>query len=95
MSINHYTNDEVLRTVYAQDRMVTSDLEMDLAVRLEAATKESTLVCKHLPYESRARLVRASKTPISSGDLLARARAIDEAISRIRYQYPHFFRETS
>lgn len=55
-------------------------------------TKESALVCKHLPYEARTRLVRASQTPITSGDLLARARAIDDAISRIRYQYPHFFR---
>ena len=50
-------------------------------------------VCEHLPFDARAQLVRASQTPITSGDLLARARAIEEASERIRYQYPHFFKK--
>lgn len=50
-------------------------------------------VCKHLPYEARAQLVRASQTPIPSGDPLARARAIEEANKQIRFQYPRFFQK--
>lgn len=50
-------------------------------------------VSNHLPFDARMQLVRASQTPITSGDMLARARAIEEASSRIRYQYPHFFKK--
>ncbi len=50
-------------------------------------------VSEHLPFDARTQLVRASQTPITSGDLLARARAIEEASTRIRYQYPHFFKK--
>lgn len=53
-------------------------------------------VSEHLPFDARTQLVRASQTPITSGDLLARVRAVNEASDRVRYQYPSFFKkETS
>ena len=55
--------------------------------------QHNELVSNHLPFDARMQLVRASQTPITNGDPLARFRAVDEASDRIRYQYPHFFKK--
>lgn len=50
-------------------------------------------VCEHLPYYARDQLVRASKTPLTNGDPLARVRAIEQASETVRNHYPHFFKK--
>ena len=53
-------------------------------------------VSEHLPFNVRMQLVRASQTPITNGDPLARVRAVDQASDHVRSQYPEFFqKETS
>jgi hypothetical protein len=50
-------------------------------------------VSEHLPYQPRWQLIRASLTPVTNGDMLARVRAIDQARDDIKAQYPEFFKE--
>lgn len=50
-------------------------------------------ISEHLPFNARMQLVRASQTPITNGDLLARVRAVDEASDRVQHQYPYFFKK--
>lgn len=50
-------------------------------------------VSEHLPFNARMQLVRASQVPITSGDLLARVRAVNEASARVRSHYPEFFKK--
>jgi hypothetical protein len=49
-------------------------------------------IANTFPFEVRARLLRAASTPIPPGDLLARVRAIDEAIAWARANFPGLFR---
>lgn len=58
-----------------------------------APSQTTEQVCKHLPYEARTQLVRASQTPIVSGDMLARARAIDQATADVQRLYPNYFQK--
>jgi hypothetical protein len=44
-----------------------------------------------LPYPAHVLLVRASMTPISERDPMARQRAIEEATSKVKRDYPSFF----
>lgn len=49
---------------------------------------------KHLlPYEARALLQRAAATPIPPHDPLSRVKAIESASSRLKLEYPQFFRK--
>jgi len=50
-------------------------------------------VSEHLPFDARALLVRAAKTPITNGDPLARVRAIEQASDSVRHHYPYFFKK--
>jgi hypothetical protein len=43
MSYGHFTDEDLIRAVYIQDRMVTSDLEQELAKRFIAQGEENTL----------------------------------------------------
>jgi hypothetical protein len=49
--------------------------------------------CNHFPPFVRDALVRASQTPISTEDPLARKVAIDRAIEKSRSLYPDLFRK--
>lgn len=53
----------------------------------------SAPLCKQLPYEARETLARAARTPITTTDPLARLKAIDVAIERIRVKFPRLFNE--
>ena len=57
---------------------------------LSSQTNDSGLVCKHLPYEARTQLVRASQNP---GGPVARAQAIDQATTEAKRIYPDFFKK--
>ena len=46
-----------------------------------------------LPPEAARLLQQAAKTPIPEHDPLARVKAIEKAIERIKRQYPQCFRE--
>ena len=46
-----------------------------------------------LPAAAIALLQRATKTPITADDPLARVKAIEQATKRVRQQYPSFFQE--
>ncbi|MHA6905454.1 hypothetical protein JK151_08990 [Ralstonia syzygii subsp. celebesensis] len=46
-----------------------------------------------LPAAAIAQLQRAAQTPINRGDPLARAVAIEQAIQRIKREYPDYFKE--
>lgn len=48
---------------------------------------------KLLPLEAARLLQQAAQTPIPGHDPLARVRAIDKAIERVKRQYPQFFKE--
>lgn len=52
-------------------------------------------VSRHLPFDARTLLVRASQTPVPHGDPLARVRAVEAASEKIRYQFPRFFHSES
>jgi hypothetical protein len=53
-------------------------------------------VSLHLPFDARTQLVRASQTPITNGDPLARVRAVNQASEQVQRQYPNYFtKETS
>lgn len=45
------------------------------------------------PPAAREALQRAAQTPIPDDDPLARVKAIDQCIQRLRRQYPEFFRK--
>ncbi|WP_369952292.1 hypothetical protein [Ralstonia syzygii] len=46
-----------------------------------------------LPAAAIAQLQRAAQTPITRGDPLARAVAIEQAVQRIKREYPDYFKE--
>jgi hypothetical protein len=46
-----------------------------------------------LPEDARALLVKASETPGGPGNRLAKSKAIDAAMERIRAKYPRLFVE--
>ena len=46
-----------------------------------------------LPAPARAALQRAAQTPIPHDDPLARVKAINQTIQRLRRQYPDHFRK--
>jgi hypothetical protein len=46
-----------------------------------------------LPRPAREELQRAAMTPIPKNDPLARARAINETIERLRAMYPDYFKQ--
>ena len=48
---------------------------------------------KVLPQEAARLLQQAAQTPIPGHDPLARVKAIDKAIERVKRQYPQFFKE--
>ena len=48
---------------------------------------------KVLPQEAARLLQQAAQTPIPGHDPLARVKAIEKAIERIKRQYPQCFRE--
>lgn len=50
-------------------------------------------ISRLLPFEAAAKLVRASQTPITSDDPLARVRAINEASDFAKTFYPRFFQK--
>ena len=52
--------------------------------------KPTPLSC-HLPYDARAALARASQTPITTTDPLARVKAIDAAMAQARARFPKLF----
>jgi len=57
------------------------------------SSPQSPQVSEHLPFDARALLVRAAKTPITNGDPLARVRAIEQASDSVRHHYPYFFKK--
>lgn len=46
-----------------------------------------------LPLDAQRELKRASQTPITPDDPLARVKAIDHAIQQVKFRYPHLFKE--
>ena len=46
-----------------------------------------------LPTDAAKLLKQAAQTPIPGHDPLARVKAIDKAIERVKRQYPQFFKE--
>jgi hypothetical protein len=46
-----------------------------------------------LPWPAREALRRAAETPVTDADPLARRRAIDKTLQRLRNQYPDYFRK--
>lgn len=46
---------------------------------------------KPLPLEAKLLLQRAAETPITVDDPLARVKAVDHAIQRVKRDYPNFF----
>ncbi len=46
-----------------------------------------------LPGPAQLDLMRAAKTPITADDPLARVKAIEQAIKRIKSKYPSHFRK--
>jgi len=46
-----------------------------------------------LPADAARLLKQAAQTPITRADPLARVKAIDKAIERIKRDYPRFFKE--
>jgi hypothetical protein len=44
-----------------------------------------------LPRDAAKQLQRAARTPITRADPLARVKAIEKAIERIKREYPQFF----
>lgn len=48
---------------------------------------------EQLPYEARMTLVKAAQTPITRADPLARRKAIDAAMERIKARFPGLFNE--
>ena len=51
-----------------------------------------TQASKLLPHAARAELAKAAETPNTQKDPLAKLKAIDRTIARIRAQYPTYFR---
>jgi hypothetical protein len=49
--------------------------------------------CDHLPPFARDKLVRASQTPVTPHNPLARQVAIDQAVLESRAMYPQLFRK--
>lgn len=43
MSYGHFTDEDLLNAIYIQDRMVTSELELELASRFESQAEEHAL----------------------------------------------------
>jgi hypothetical protein len=48
-----------------------------------------------LPASAVAMLQRATKTPITARDPLARVKAIEQAHRRIKLQFPQYFKESN
>ena len=46
-----------------------------------------------LPKEAIAELIKATRTPVTRADPLARQRAIEKATQRIKTRYPHLFQK--
>jgi hypothetical protein len=46
-----------------------------------------------LPIDAQNDLMRASQTPITRADPLARVKAIEQATQRIKRKYPELFKE--
>ncbi|HHV49103.1 MAG TPA: hypothetical protein GXX56_09120 [Rhodocyclaceae bacterium] len=44
-----------------------------------------------LPEDARRALINAAQTPITRADPLARVKAIEKAIERVKREYPQFF----
>lgn len=49
-------------------------------------------ISTQLPFDVRAALARAAKTPIPPGDPMARTKAIEEVVRRAKANYPKYFR---
>lgn len=47
-----------------------------------------------LPPDARQVLIDASKTPVTAADAMARRKAIDQAIQRVKRKYPQFFKDS-
>jgi len=47
-----------------------------------------------LPVEAQLILRRAASTPITEEDPLARRRAVDSAIDKVKRDYPEYFNQT-
>lgn len=45
-----------------------------------------------LPVDAQIELMRAAQTPITEDDPLARRKAVDKAIERVKSRYPNYFR---
>lgn len=46
-----------------------------------------------LPKAAQDALKRAAATPITKADPMARSKAIDQAVRRLKREYPDYFRE--
>jgi len=55
--------------------------------------KPDPWIHKALPMDAQADLKAAAQTPITPEDPLARVKAIDHAIQRVKQRYPHLFKE--
>ncbi len=50
-------------------------------------------VCNVLPYEAREALRRAAAVEPTTGDPLAKQRAIDNTVAKLKLQFPEYFKE--
>lgn len=48
-------------------------------------------VCQYLPFEAREALRRAAAVEPTKGDPLAKQRALDNTIAKLKLQFPQFF----
>lgn len=55
-------------------------------------TTQAPAVSLQLPFDIRAALVRAAATP-TTGDAMARAKAIEAVQARARLTHPHLFKD--
>ena len=48
-------------------------------------------LCRQLPYEAREALARAAQTPVTASAPMARQKAIDAVVERVKARFPRLF----